>query len=177
MAFVAKVIETVYRCDSAAVVAGAYHCGSLTKEALYQGVEVVYRCDEDGFRAVARDLYAHQCYCGDQDENDQVEFVAAKNASSNDGDVIVEGRNDTEDRISKDVSAVQRISTETADIHKVISSTLTFEDSILNGPNSINELSSTASSLLDSVATSDPKSTSKVGDARPQTPTMNGFCF
>jgi hypothetical protein len=175
IAFVGKVIETVYRCDSAAVVAGAYHCGSLTREALYQGVEVVYRCDGDGFRVAAGDFYSHQCYVGDQQENDQVEFVATKNASTSDGG-LVEGRNDTEDGIRKEMTAPRRNSTETVNIHSAISATLTFEDSILNGPNSINELSSTASSLLDSVA-SDPKSASKVVVSRPQTPTMNGFCF
>jgi hypothetical protein len=175
MTFIGKVIETVYRCDSAAVVAGAYHCGSLTKEALYQGVEVVYKCDGDGFRTAATDFYAHQCYCGDQEENDQVDFMAAKNALTNDA-VVVEGRNDSEDGIHNEISAVQRISSEAANIHRAISATLTFDDSILNGPNSINELSSTASSLLDSVA-SDPKSTSKVREARPHTPTTTSFCF
>lgn len=170
MVFLGKVIETVYRCDSAAVVASAYHCGSLTKEALYQGVEVVYKCDGDGFRAAAGDLYTHQCYSGDQ-ESDPVEFVA-KNIDPNGN---LEGRNDMEVGGDKETTGTERTATDVLDIQRDISAILTFEDSILNGPNSINELSSTASSLLDSLA-SETK-TRKVADNRPLTPTPSGFCF
>jgi hypothetical protein len=175
MSFFGKVIETVYRCDSAAVVAGAYHCGSLTREALYQGVEVVYKCDGDGFRAAAGDLYARQCYCGDT-ENDQVEFVASKNNAASSPKDALEGRNDLEDGMDEGTPNIQRVSTDVAQIQRAISATLSFEDSILNGPNSINELSSTASSLLDSVA-SEAKPNTKVGEERPVTPTMSAFCF
>jgi hypothetical protein len=37
-----NIFDSVYRCDSAAVVDSAYNCGSVTNQALYQGVEVIY---------------------------------------------------------------------------------------------------------------------------------------
>jgi hypothetical protein len=153
----------VYRCDSAAVVAGAYQCGSLAREALYQGVEVVYKCDGDRFRTAAGDFYAHQCYC-DDNNNDQVEYLA-QNHNASEGP---EARNDIEDANGEVL--------ETYRINDAISATLTFEDSILNGPNSINDLSSAGSSLLDSVA-SDPKPSSKNKDDFPKEYIASGLCF
>ncbi|KAG7367587.1 hypothetical protein IV203_030258 [Nitzschia inconspicua] len=171
--FFGRVIETVYRCDSAAVIASAYHCGSLTREALYQGVEVVYKCDGDGFRTAAGDFYAHQCYCGEE-ENHQEEFQAKNFTSPHQS---LEGRNDAEEGTHQErASSGQRMTTEAADFQRVILETLTFEDSILNGPNSINELSSTASSLLDSTS-SEPRQNCNIGGDRPATPTANVFCF
>ena len=158
----------MYRCDSAAVVAGAYQCGSLTREALYQGVEVVYKCDGDRFRSAAGDFYAHQCLC-DNDNHDQVEYVAQNQLLPSQG---VEARNDTEDANGDGI--------ETFRIHDVISATLTCEDSILNGPNSINDLSSAGSSLLDSVA-SEPKPPSKPpskdSNDIPNESIASGLCF
>ncbi|KAL3909726.1 MAG: hypothetical protein SGARI_002454 [Bacillariaceae sp.] len=166
MSFFGNIIESVYRCDSAAVVAGAYQCGSVTREALYQGVEVVYKCDGEGFRTAAGDFYTHPCYCDNNGNNDQLEYVAKKSLVSSEGP---EARNDTE-------AANENAALETLRIHDAISATLTFEDSILNGPNSINDLSSTGSSLLDSVS-SEPKPSSKDKDDVPNESLSTGFCF
>lgn len=190
MSFLSKVIETVYRCDSAAVVAGAYHCGSLSREALYQGVEVVYKCDGQGFRNAAGDFDTPKCYCGNRDDDNEqlpMEFIAhhqkemksslpATNFPISQDQLLVEARNDIEEIGAAEMGAISRVLTNN------ISATRTFEDSILNGPNSINELSSTgSSSLLDSMPSTDAKPSnhkSSFMEDPPNTPVIrSGFCF
>jgi hypothetical protein len=148
--FLGKIIENVYRCDSAAVVDSAYQCGSLATEALYQGVEVVYKCDGDEFRKVAGDFYTHQCYCGDGNPMVEQEIFIGNEHG-------FEARNDMEEGISANGEETTRAVMNTP---AFLSSALTFEDSILNGPNSINELSSAGSSLIGSVG-SEPKPDTK----------------
>jgi hypothetical protein len=180
MGFVGKILESVYRCDSAAAIADAYSCGSLAQEALYQGVEVVYKCDGDQFRTAAADLYTHQCYWGEDDTN-QEEYHAG-NHSTNYGNLMdeLEARNDIEENTSAENGNddFPRLN----DNHFLLSdAALSFEDSILNGPNSINDVSSAGSNLLDSVTSEEPKHGTKNGNVVSESNdvpvTTNVFCF
>mmetsp|Transcript_5446 Transcript_5446/g.13681 ORF Transcript_5446/g.13681 Transcript_5446/m.13681 type:complete len:300 (-) Transcript_5446:590-1489(-) len=75
-----NIFDSVYRCDSAAVVDGASNCGSVANQALYQGVEVVLKtttCNKgygtknltDSVKeAVAsKPFVEYQCFCDDDD--------------------------------------------------------------------------------------------------------------
>ena len=202
MGFVGKIIESVYRCDSAAAIAEAYQCGSLAQEALYQGVEVVYKCDGDRFRAAAADFYDHHhvqnCYCGNGSSNhdNHVEYHTPIHPYGNLIDAFEqEARNDVEDgeqqtggTTTEDDNHNNNVTDEQPRFNDAA---LSFEDSILNGPNSINDLSSAGSSLLDagSVASTEEHHNTKsdtknnnittpvTDESFGESLTTSGFCF
>jgi len=73
-----KIFESVYRCDSAAVVDGTSTCGSVANQALYQGVEVVLKtttsCGSAGNlkdsvkdSMASKPFFEYQCFCDDDD--------------------------------------------------------------------------------------------------------------
>jgi hypothetical protein len=79
-----KIFESVYRCDSAAVIDGTSTCGSVANQALYQGVEVVLKttstCHNNSSCGSAGNLkdsvkdsmaskpfFEYQCFCDDDD--------------------------------------------------------------------------------------------------------------
>jgi hypothetical protein len=180
MGFIGKIIESVYRCDSAAAIAEAYQCGFLAQEALYQGVEVVYKCDGDGFRAAAADFYDHHhqnCYCGHGNHDNHVEYHTPSHLYGNLIDAFEEARNDVEDG--------DKATTDDDNVPRFNDAALSFEDSILNGPNSINDLSSTGSSPLDGSVASTEEHHTEVGTKTMKTvdesfaakTTTARFCF
>ena len=108
-----KIFDSVYRCDSAAVVDSAYNCGSVANQALYQGVEVIYSTtttatagtcsgstsdsnannlsssplQESWKSSVAtKPLVVYQCFCDDDDFIDnEISSLSSPHSSSADG--------------------------------------------------------------------------------------------
>jgi hypothetical protein len=70
-----NIFESVYRCDSAAVIDGASKCGSVANQALYQGVEVVLKtttCSSNygtnlKDSMASKPFFEYQCFCDDDD--------------------------------------------------------------------------------------------------------------
>lgn len=78
LATLKNIFDSVYRCDSAAVVDGASKCGSVANQALYQGVEVVLKtttCNnydsnlKDSVKdsVASKPFFEYQCFCDDDD--------------------------------------------------------------------------------------------------------------
>ena len=88
------IFESVYKCDSAAMIDETSRCGSMANEALYQGVEVVLKktavtCGNGNSSSVAigssdnlkdslasKPFFEYQCFCDDDD------FLASSNNCS-----------------------------------------------------------------------------------------------
>lgn len=75
-----KVFESVYKCDSLAIVDGASRCGSVANQALYQGVEVILKTtscsnsygtknltDSVKESVASKPFFEFQCFCDDDD--------------------------------------------------------------------------------------------------------------